>query len=29
VMFLAKCVNYITIAYIVESGIGWLQSVAG
>lgn len=29
VMFLAKCVNYITIAYIVESGISWLQRFAG
>jgi membrane protein YqaA with SNARE-associated domain len=29
VMFLAKCVNYITIAYIAESGIGWLQGALG
>lgn len=29
VMFLAKCVNYITIAYIAQSGISWLQRFAG
>ena len=29
VMFIGKCVNYITIAYIASSGIDWLQRVAG
>jgi len=29
VMFIGKCVNYITIAYIASSGISWLQRVAG
>lgn len=29
VMFIGKCVNYITIAYIAVSGFEWLQRVAG
>ena len=29
VMFIGKCLNYIAIAYIANSGIGWLQRVAG
>jgi len=29
VMFIGKCVNYIAVAYIVSSGIDWLQRVAG
>lgn len=29
VMFIGKCVNYITISYIASSGIDWLQRVAG